>query len=160
MARQGTIYIDRPIVENQTADKDPEVKKLEKLAQESEKTIYELSSVFPFQLFPDKIIIDKLKVTVIRNDLFYRRTFPILIEDIKTIKVTGGILFASMEFEVAGYEENPQAVTHLWPKDATKAKQYILGLIKTTKEKIDLSALSTDQVKKNLEEIGKAKEEV
>lgn len=136
-----------------------EIKKLDKLADEAGEVIYELSSVFPFQLFPDKLIIDKNKVTIVRKELFFKRTFPMLIRDIRTVKVTRGILFASIEFEIRGYETNPRPTNYLLPHEATKAKQYILGLMSASRERVDLSKVPTKEAKRKLKKIGSAEEE-
>src|SRR5687767_8473081 len=106
MAIKGTIYIkkDTKTVDNVSAPAKEEIKKLDVLTTETESVIYQVASVFPFQLFPDKIIVDKNKVTIVRKQLLYKRIFPILLEDIRTVKVTRGPFFASIEFEVSGYE--------------------------------------------------------
>jgi hypothetical protein len=161
MAKNGSVYIAGEFAKKSHRNKvNQEILKLEELVKETETVIYQLSSVFPFQLFPDKIIIDKSKVTIVRKEIFFKRVFPILIENIKTVKVSRGLLFAAMEFEITGYEENPRPVTFFWPGEATKAKQYIFGLIQAKKGGVDLAKLTTVQIKKRLEEIGKAEEEV
>ena len=171
MAIKGTVYIksDPQQVNDQSKSEiavkkgkekaKKEIKKLNTLAEETESVIYQLSSVFPFQIFPDKIIIDKNKVTIVRKELFFKRIFPMLVEDITTVKVSRGIFFASMEFELKGYERNPRPTTHFWPEHASKAEHYILGLIKAKRDKVDLTKLTTIQVRKRLEGIGSAEEE-
>src|SRR3989344_3628797 len=110
---KGTVYIHgKPQTKNEPKEEKAEIGKLKTLADETETVIYKASSVFPFQLFPDKIIIDKNKVSIIRKMLFFKRIFPILYEDIQTVKVNRGILLAAVEFEVRGYEQNPRPVLH------------------------------------------------
>jgi hypothetical protein len=162
MAIHGTVHIARRLVKPR--EKTPEVKaemvKLEKLTEETESVIYEISSVFPFQLFPDRLILDKNKLTVVRKDLLIKRIFPILIEDIMTVKVNRGPLFASIVLEARGYEMNPNPITFLKPEDASRAEKYILGLIKAKREGVDLSKLSTSEIKGKLAQIGGSTEEV
>lgn len=150
MVKKGIIYIDRPV---DTPDNTEEEVKLNNLAQETDEPIYEIGSVFPFTLFPDKVIIYKHRVTIVRKDLFFKRVFPMLIEDIRTVRISRSIIFATMEFEVVGYEENPRPVTTLNPTDAIKAQKYVVGLIRAKRENIDLSAISNDTVRDKLEEI-------
>jgi len=130
------------------------MKKLQNLAHASEDTIYSITACFPFEFFPDKLIIDKNKVTVIRNHFFLKRTYPILIEDILTVKFINSYILASLDFEVKGYEENPQPIQHLIPRQALKAKQYIMGLKKAKNEKIDVTMIPLEELRKRLLEIG------
>lgn len=175
MIKTGTVYVDNQDIGNENVvipkkityrkrtvketEEKEEIDKLEDLVRGSGEVIYEISSAFPFQLFPDKIIIDKNKVNIVRKDLFFKRVFPIFHKDIMTVKVNRGILFATMEFEIKGYETNPGPVTFLWPYEATRAKQYILGLMDAKKEKVDLTKVSAEKVKKKFREIGEAKDD-
>lgn len=136
-----------------------EYKKLSDLTRETEEVLYEVSAVFPFQLFPDKIIIDKSRITIVRNGLFYKRIIPIPLRDTLTVKMTRGILFAAIDFEIKGYETNPSSVTHLWGGDAFTALIYMLGIIQAYKNKIDLSKIPTDKIMYKLEEIGRVEYE-
>lgn len=160
MADKGTIYLNSPPSQlRQSSNVVKDNIKLDKLVREKNIVIYELSSAFPFQLFPDKIIIDENKVSIVRKELFFKRIFPIMIDDILTVKINRSILFASLEFDIKRYEENPSPTTYLWPKEASLAKRYIFGLVQAKRENIDLSALSTKQLKRKLLEIGRASDE-
>lgn len=133
---------------------------LDDLIKESNTTICRISSVFPFQIFPDEIIVDANKITIVRRNLLFKRSFPILINDILTIKVTRGIFFASMSFEVRGFEQNPNAVTFLWPEKATEAKVCILGILNVKKQNLDISKIPVELLKEKLTQIGEAEEEI
>lgn len=136
-----------------------ESEKLGKLVQQTKSVLYQLSSVFPFQLFPDKIIVDETTVTIVRRHLFFKRVNPLMISDIRSVRVNRSILFAAMEFQLKGYHEMPSSVTHLWPNEATRAKQYILGILKSNEANIDLSKLTLKEVKEKLLELGRTLDE-
>jgi|SRR5688572_17415747 len=162
MQDKGTVYINGE-TSNDSAQQEvgkviKEVEKLDKLAEETNSVIYEISSTFPFQLFPDKLIIDENKVTIIRREIFFKRIYPILLRDILTVRVDRSILFASMNFEVKRYTKNPRPIVYLSPRRANKARQYIMGLVQAKRAGIDLSKLTTDQIRERLEEIGKTQE--
>ena len=129
--------------------------KLRKLARESSHIIYETSSVFPFQLFPDKLVIDENKLTVVRKEIFFKRVYSIMYADILTVSVNRGILFAAMDFNVKR-SANPRPITFLKPSEASLAKKYIMGLCEAKKENVDLSRLNVEQIKARLEEIGES----
>lgn len=131
-----------------------EIGKLNSLAQGSDTVVYKFSSVFPFQLFPDKVIIDLNKITIVRHNFLYKRTIPILFEDILLFKVTKDLFFASVNLEIRGYEQNPRSITFLKPHQATLAETYVLGIIRAKNEKIDLSQIPIQLLRIKLKEIG------
>ncbi len=144
--------------QNEVSKVIQEVEKLDKLVDETKSVIYEISSIFPFQFFPDKLIIDGNKVTIIRRELFFKRIYPILFRDILTVRVDRSILFASMNFEVRRFAKNPRPIQYLSPKKANKARQYIIGLVQAKRAGIDLSHLTANQIRDRLEDIGKTEE--
>ncbi len=157
MADNGTVYIKT--VPDPQSEANEVAEKLGELVSKTNNIIYEISSVFPFQLFPDRIIVDENKVTIARKDLFFKRVFPLMYEDILTVRVNRGLIFAAMEFEIKRARLNPRPITYLWPKEAANAKKYIMGIIEAKKQKIDVSKLTAGQIRETLEEIGQAEEE-
>jgi hypothetical protein len=154
--KSGTILINPPYKSSKS--KNITIKRLDKLAKESSEILYEISSVFPFQIFPDKVTIDTNKVTIVHKGLFFKNIFPILIGDIRTVKITRGLIFASLSFEVLGYEENPGTITHLWPETASKAEKIILGLLSTKREGLNISKIPKKELEKKVEKIGESTE--
>jgi len=131
-------------------------KALENAKNKGSGVIYRLNSVFPFDLFPDSIVIDHNKVSIVRRTgPFSQKIFPIALADIKTVTVYSGILFASLTLEIAGYEQNPGTVIKLNKFKAQKARKIIMGLIVANRQEIDLSKLSTKQLSRDLPKIGK-----
>ncbi|MFI5241013.1 MAG: hypothetical protein ACHQUA_01115 [Microgenomates group bacterium] len=160
MANKGTVYINGLPSKNKVeGEAKKEVAKLDKIAREANHVIYELSSAFPFQMFPDRIIIDENKVTIVRKDLFFKRVFSIMYDDLLTVRVNRGILFAAMEFDIKRIEKRLRPVTYLDPKEASMAKKYIMGLLEAKKAEIDMSKLNTQGIREKLEQIGQDQEE-
>lgn len=127
--------------------------------QHSDEIIFGLRSVFPLQLFPDAIVIDYVKVDIVYGIFFKtQKIFPILIQDITTVKISYGILFATLSFEVRGYEKNPQPVGFLKKDEAITARRIIMGLIACKRNKVDLTQLSPGEAAEKLEEIGSVEE--
>lgn len=162
MTNNGTVYINGETssesAQNEVGKVIKEVDKLDKLVDETNSVIYEISSVFPFQIFPDKLIIDENKVTIIRREFLFKRIYPILLSDILTVKVDRSILFSSLNFEVKRYHSTPRPLVYLKPKEANRARQYVIGLVQAKRARIDLSKLTADQIRDRLEEIGKTLE--
>lgn len=159
MANGQTVYVSNESERKQESSE--ESKKLTQLASETSDVIYEVRSVFPFQLFPDKLIIDTNKITIVRKELFFKRIIPISYEDLITVMVNRSIIFASIDFDVKRLDRshNPRGITFLWPAKATIAKKYITGILTAKKAGVDFSKLTTTQIKKRLKEIGSGTEE-
>jgi len=132
---------------------------LEKLEKVTRKEIFVANCVFPFDFFPDKIIIDLNTVTVIKRYLLSRYVFPLHIEDIKTVRDNWGPFFASLEIEASGFKKNPPKLKFLQHKDATRARMYINALMDLNRQGIDIEKLSKDEIIKKLEEISKLQAE-
>jgi hypothetical protein len=179
--RSGTVFVqtgqvvqEEPVIGTEVipAD-DPEAQKAREQIQEikDQRTklatlanhstvIFEAQAVFPFQMFPDRIIVEKDKVTLIHRTFAWKNVFPVLISNLNGVTVTRSFLFASLSLELTGYENNPDDIMHLRPSDAAKAKRYILGLIHAQKQGIDLSKIPIEELKDDLEEIGKTTGEI
>lgn len=137
------------------------IKKLKKLAENTQKPLMRVSSVFPFDLFPNSIIVDKKKVDIIHRDFFAnRRVFTIFVEDIRTVKVGHGLIFACVRFEVKGYEQNPPPVAYLRKNEATKLRSLIIGLCTSEIEDININKVPAQKAKEQLRKIGKIKTKV
>jgi hypothetical protein len=131
-------------------------KKLDKLADSLEKPLLSVSSVFPFTIFPDSIVVDKKKVDIIHRDFFQsRRVFTIFIEDIRTVRVSNSLLFATVSFEVKGFEQNPQPVRFVRKEEASRLRCLIIGLCTSEIEDISLDKVPVKKARKKLTKIGK-----
>lgn len=135
------------------------------LAAYTSQPIYTLSSVFPFDFFPDTITIDLKKIDISYGYFFLsRQNFSILISDLKTVRVNTGPFFATMYFEISGYETNPDAVTHLPKAKALRARSLIMGLLAfqsrqpnsfiLESENVDLRGLPPNELVNQLVKIG------
>jgi len=127
---------------------------LDRLAEKSGQNLYEIKSVFPFDLFPDSIVVDINKVTITKRYLFSQMVFPILIKNINGARVFRSILFSTIRIEISGYETNPGAVKYLKNDEAIIMKNYILGLIAASREGIDLTRYNHNELKTKLLEVG------
>lgn len=137
----------------------PPSQRLDELLYKDRGRLYELSTVFPFDLFTDKIIISRTKVDLVYGVFFFsEHVISMLVKDLKNVKVTTGIFFASMSFELQGYEKNPPAIKFLQVHKAVRARRIIEGLIICETNKIDLKELPSSDLIAKLEDLGKARE--
>ena len=131
--------------------------KLLELAERAGKVIFETKSVYPFELFPDKITICINRVTISYKKLFYFDERPLPIEFINTAHVTRGIYFASLSIETFGVEK-PPPVSHLKIDDARLARRYILALVECKKSGVDFGGYPLEEIKRKLRSIGRVRE--
>jgi hypothetical protein len=155
MAKSVTIYGEDIHIARLDA-----TKKLDTLVSQTANVIFEAKNVFPFDLFVDKLLIRPTKIDVVYGIFFFSdHVMSMLIKDLKAVKLTTGIFFASLQFELQGYEENPPEIKFLWREDAMKARRIISGLMAAQQNGVDLTQLPVDQLMEKTEEIGRAREE-
>lgn len=119
-----------------------------------------VQQAFPFNIFPDSITVDPNKIDIVYRNFFWeKQVFTILIEDLTTIKINTGIVYASANFEVRGYEKNPDPINHLSKKDAIKLHQIVIGLSKAVRDNMKINLEKKDNLKK-LRSIGKTREDL
>jgi cell fate (sporulation/competence/biofilm development) regulator YmcA (YheA/YmcA/DUF963 family) len=59
-----------------------------------------------------------------------------------------------LEFEIEGYERNPDPIRYFKRAEAVRAKRIIVGLIETQRQEIDLTKIDKEDALKKLEEVG------
>ncbi|QQG43891.1 MAG: hypothetical protein HYW86_03395 [Candidatus Roizmanbacteria bacterium] len=127
--------------------------KLEHAVLRSSTVVYQLTTVFPFYIFPVTIVIDEEKVSIIYSNFFYsKQVVQILLKDINSIQLESDVFFAKMQFN------NAEPISFLWKDKAFRARRIIEGLIILASESVDTSLLSIEEVRKKAEELGKTKE--
>jgi len=106
---------------------------------ETNQSLMTVRSVFPFQLFPDELHIQTHKIDITYRQFFLQKqVFSALIPDFKTARIEMGPFFASLIFELTGFEQNPHPISHLPRSQAQEAYDLILGLIAAQKHQVDL----------------------
>lgn len=131
--------------------------KLSALARLSNTVLFEAKSVYPFEIYPDKITICINRITVTYNTPFVKDERPIPIEFINTAHVTRGFFFSTLSIETFGVEK-PNPIEHLKQNEARTARRYILALVECKKNQIDFRGYEIGEIKKKLLEIGKVRE--
>lgn len=136
-------------------DKDSE--KLETLTHMSGNRLLKISTVFPFILFRDTVVIEHKSVIIEKKNFFLSsEIYPISIKDILSPVVSTGVFFATLHLELGpgGLHESPPVVSFLKKEEALLARRVIMGLIICDKEGIDLTRMNRDEVLKKLDEVG------
>ena len=130
---------------------------LARLVKKSRSTLLAISSVFPFEVFPDMLTIDENKVNVIyRYSWFSEHVHSVPIEDITGVSVEKNQFLATLKVIDSSNVRFPMelVIRKLRIKDALLARKLIEGLIVARKEKIDLSKIDMKEVIGELINIG------
>lgn len=135
---------------------------LQKLADQSQKVLLTISSIFPYDLIPDTLTIDENKVNFIRKEIFGAENIhSVLIEDITNITVNTGPFMASLEIIDSSNVRFPitYSIKHLKINKANLARRLIQGLITAKRSGVDLSSCNEKDLLKTLETLGHARGE-
>jgi|SRR6185437_6270443 len=116
---------------------DERLRKFHKLLAEKKK-LYQISAIFPLQLFPDQLIIDTQKITLIYNQLLGEVRETILIDQIGDLDLTLGPLFRSLNILSISHGKQWLKISQLRRDQALRAKRIIEGLIIARRGNIEL----------------------
>lgn len=134
-----------------------DTEKLTNLTLESQTILFQFQTAFPFDFFPDKIIIDENKVNIVSRDfLFNYHVRSIVIEDITDVSVDTGIFFATLTIVDSSNYRFPitESIRFISKENALKARKLIQGLILAKSNNIDLASIPISKVRDKLCTLG------
>lgn len=146
--KRVTVFDD---TKNSGPIKDPRVQhdleKLNRMVEKSRHILLKISTVFPFDFFPDDIIIDELKIDIIRRTSWFTESVDTIPNDkVVDVKVDTGPVFAALTIVGKEFRVEPTIINHLWRKDALNAKQLIEAIMFCISHDIDVSNLSYKEI--------------
>jgi|SRR3990167_8638677 len=131
---------------------------LTKLASESARVILDIKAVFPFNFFPDELMVDETKVSIHTNFFFYNKQVrSIEYSDIFNVVIQEGLFFAKLEIVDRYFSEQSITIEYLKKKDAVLARRIIQGMIIAKKKNIDLRSLPIHELMQKLDRIGQSR---
>jgi hypothetical protein len=140
-------------------DPTKEEKKLNTLLTRTDKIIFRVKALFPFDLFPDEIIIDELKITLRRNMFFAtEQIFTVMIDEIEDVAISSAWFLSKLYLRrlKQKWDLQPFVIGNLFTKDAKKAKWIILGLMIARSQEIDIGAIPPGKLLVKLQELGQS----
>jgi hypothetical protein len=133
-----------------------EAEKLKEVVKRSHEVLGSANTVFPITLFPDTIIVDRTKMSIIKRDFFWTsNTIGFQIEDILNVSCGIGPIFGSLTIasRVMSTIDHFQ-INYLWRSDAIFLKHLIQGHIIAKNNKLDTDGLSKEEMIETLCELG------
>lgn len=141
------------------SEKDNERKQLRRLVKRSNDLLAIATAVFPFQLFPDTIMLDRTKLTIIKRTFFFtQESMSIRIEDILNVSTSVGPFFGSITIASRVMSSEDHFTTNFfWRDDAIRLKHIIQGYVIAQHNNIKTSHLSREELIKTLAQLGNSK---
>lgn len=134
------------------------VEKLDRLVVQSSRVILDIRTVFPFNFFPDDLIVDETKVSIHTNFFFYSKEVrSIDFKDIFNVVVQQGVFFATLEIVDRYFSHQVIKVKFLKKKEAIVARKIIQGMIIAKKEGIETHSIPMGELIKKLSKIGRTR---
>jgi hypothetical protein len=129
---------------------------LEEVLVRSNQVLASAKSVFPWTLFPDTIILDRTKLTVIRRSFFMTEdVMSIRIEDILNVSATVGPIFGSITIATRVMSSTDHfTLNHFLREDVMHLKHLIQGYVIARHNNIACDHLSYDELIHTLRELG------
>lgn len=129
---------------------------LRKMVKDSSQVLISARTVFPMTLFPDSVILDRSKVTIVKRDFFWTaRVISIQIEDILNVESAVGPFFGSLTVasRVMSTVDHFQ-INYFWRNEAIFLKHLIQGYVIAKHNKIDTSQLTKEEMIETLTGLG------
>ena len=130
--------------------------RLKKVVKKSHQVLASAQTVFPMTMFPDSIIVDRTKVSIIKRDFFWTsNVISFQVEDLLNVSCAMGPIFGSITIasRVMSTVDHFQ-VKFLWRKDAIFIKDLIQGHIIAKNNGLKTDHLTLEETIDTLCELG------
>lgn len=131
--------------------------RLKELIHKSEHVLFQATTVWPFDFFPDIFTIDENKVSLTTRSFWKTGTTrSYMLEDIKDVTFTKAIFLSTLIIRIERYTEDATElkVKPLWVKDAEEAQKILLGLLVALRQGVELEKAKEQKLPKQVEHIG------
>ncbi len=120
---------------------------MQDMLDHSNRVLFRARAVFPFDFFPNELIIDLSKATFVERAFFGTSTTnSVYIKDIANVGVETGPFLATFRVVDVSYNTEKHVIHYLKRKDAIIAQEIVQGLVTASKEELDLTRVSPDEV--------------
>lgn len=137
-------------------EKDESLRKIAELKNAVRQSHEVLAGAQTITLFPDEIIVDRTKITIIKRYSFWSTdVISIQIEDVLNVSTSTGLLFGSLTIASRVMNTTDHFDIHLlWRRDAIDLKHVIQGYAIAKHSGIDTSVLPREAMLETLRELG------
>lgn len=130
-------------------------KSLAVITANSHDILFAADTVFPFTLFPDTVILDREKLTIINRYFFgVSRINVTPVRDILSVEANLGPFFGSIHLSSRYFVTNPYSVHFLLRSNTIKLRRLLQGYIIAHEQKIDCTDIDKKRLITLLNELG------
>jgi hypothetical protein len=134
-------------------------KRLGEMADRSQRVLMRISSKRPFDLFPDSLIIDENKISLVHREFGLTDVHIVFIENISYVTINTSLVAATLSITDSTSERFPQILSVQWLKkeEAVKARKLIHGLMAAKKVGINFAEFNAYELVSECERLGEVK---
>ena len=131
---------------------------VDNLVSKSNRILVSISShAFPVDFFPNTLVIEEERITVITRNFLSSEIYSVDIRNIANVLINTTFFFSQLVIISKTFEENEIKIKNLRTSEAIFARRIIEGLRTLKNEKINTSAYSTDELISTLKELSTTK---
>lgn len=127
--------------------------KVAKMVKKSNRILISISSVWPFDLFPNIINVEEGRITIVKRHYFSSEVHSVDIKDISNILINNAFFFSQLEIVSRTFEVNQVRIKFLRNKEAVLIRRIIEGLRVFASKDIDTSRYSKEALIAKLKEL-------
>ncbi len=160
--REGVKKGEIKAAEEEAKKREQTKQKLDAIADKHDVILFTAKTVFPFSIFPDTLVIDTTKITIVRKQMFATENIiTVPHKDIADASVQTALFLATFTLTYTLHTQSPGAaqpitetISSLRREDAIKAKNLIKGILVARAESIDISKIEPDELLNTIERFG------
>ncbi len=138
---------------NQAEKKAVDKQMVNDLVKKSNRCIISISSLFPWNIFPNTIDVEESRVTFIFRQFMSSRSHSVDIKDISNVFIESSLFFATLQIVSRTYIKNKIKINFLHKEKAERVKMIIEGLRTFANNDIDTSIYEVDELVSKLAEL-------
>ena len=139
-------------IRNQAKKVESDRQEINDLVQKSNRCIITISSIFPWNLFPNTISVEESRITFIFRQFLSSQSHSVEIKDVSNVFIESSLLFASLQVVSRTFIQNDIKIGHLNKNKANKARLIIEGLRTFAEHNINTSNFEIDELIAKIEE--------
>lgn len=142
---------------NKATKKEKDKQAVNDLIKKSNRCIISISSLFPWNFFPNTIQVEESRVTFIFRQFLSSQTHSVDIKDISNVFIQSSIFFATLQVVSRTVVQNDITISFLDVKKAQQVQMIIEGLRTFAGNNIDTSNYEVKELIAKIEEFHKTK---
>ena len=144
-------------VKNQSTKTEGDRQTLEDMVNSSNRILASISSVFPWDIFPNTINAEATRLTIIHRQLFSSQVYSVDNKNISNDFINTGLFLAQLIIVSSTFAENEVKINKLRKKEAIHLRRIIEGLRMFVEKNIDTTNYTVEELTNKLKELSSTK---